>query len=205
MGEVNEEKTCCNDAADECCQNHTEECCTDKADSNCCGDNGCEAVEVKVDHWANVQEYWETVHEHLNQAATDVHNAVSKGVTAAEPVFREKVAPVLADATSKLSELAETARKTTSEKAGLTDTDAAPVAQIGAGLAAVATGLLGLSKSLTEWLSQHATSAAEKEPKVDEETVISVPEETVEVVEEPVVTVTEEPVIVEEKFEGDNF
>jgi len=179
MGDVNEEKACCNDSASACCQDHTAECCTDKADANCCGEGVCEVIEIKPDHWANVQEYWDTVHEHLDKAASDVRAAVTKGVDAAEPVFREKVAPVLADATAKLAELADSARKTTSEKAGFTEDDNAtsPTAQIGAGLAAVATGLLGLSKSLTEWLSHHATTAAEKESTVTvDETVVEVPD-----------------------------
>jgi len=181
MGDVTEEKVCCNDSADVCCKDHTEACCTDNADANCCGENGCEIIEVKPDHWANVQEYWDTVHEHLDQAATDVRNAVTKGRAAAEPVFREKVAPVLADATAKLAELADTARKTTSEKAGFGEDDAAtPVAQIGAGLAGIATGLLGLSKSLTEWLSQHATSAAETTKEVDvDETLVTVSDDDI--------------------------
>jgi len=171
MGDVNEEKVCCQGQ--------------ENVECNCEGTDNCECeaevVAVRPDHWANVQEYWDTVHDHLNQAASDVHNAVSKGLTAAEPVFREKVAPVLADATAKLSELADTARKTTSEKAGFAEDEKTPVEHIGAGLAGVATGLLGLSKSLAEWLSAHATAAAEKDVKdveVDED-VITVPDENI--------------------------
>ena len=168
MVDVYEEKACCGDNPDACCggngPEHACECET-------------EFVEVRGDHWANVQEHWDTVQENLGRAAADVRNAVTKGVDAAEPVFREKVAPVLADATAKLAELADTARKSTYEKAGFTDDGATPVAQIGAGLAGVATGLLGLSKSLTEWLSQHATTASEK-VEVDE-TYVTVPDEDI--------------------------
>ena len=112
---------------------------------------------------------WENLQAHLDQAASDIHDAVTKGVSAAEPVFRERVAPALSEATAKLAEYADTARKATSERAGIADdTENTPMHQIGGGLAAVATGLLGLSKSLAEWLSEHAASAADK-VKVDDD------------------------------------
>lgn len=190
MGDVYEEKACCSDHVDHVCE---------------CGGNPeaceCETVEVKPDHWAGVQEYWDTVHSHLDQAASDVRDAVTKGLTAAEPVFREKVAPVLADATAKLSELADNARKTTSEKAGFADADTTPTDQITTGLAGVATGLLGLSKSLAEWLSHHATTASEKPVKVETVETIDFPVEDV-VVDDVVDDVTavadilQQPVIV---------
>lgn len=165
------------------------ECCSGNPDAHCGGDGPaheceCEAevVEVRPDHWANVQEHWDTVHEHLDKAAADVRDAVLRGRDAAEPVFREKVAPVLADATAKLSELADTARKTTSEKAGFGDDDKTPIEHLSAGLAGVATGLLGLSKSLAEWLSAHATAAAEKDVKTTvnvDETLVDVSDDNI--------------------------
>jgi hypothetical protein len=136
--------------------------CDGELDPNCkvCNDDGAKFVTVTSDRWA-------ALHAHLDQAASDVQEAVKKGLANAEPVFRDKVAPALADATAKLAEIAETARKSTSERAGLTvDDDETPAAQIGGGLAAIATGLLGLSKSLAEWLSHQAHTASEKPLKV---------------------------------------
>ena len=152
----------CHCKADEC-KCDPAGCCDDGVcvmeDCNCDKEGCCdERVHVKADHWAHLQ-------VHLEKAASDVHDAVTKGVANAEPVFREKVAPALSDATAKLAEYAETARKATSEKAGIDDADK-PVSQIGTGLAAIASGLLGLSKSLAEWVSEHAANAAAAEPKV---------------------------------------
>ena len=170
MGEGFEEKECCGNNPDGCCggdgPDHVCECET-------------EFVEVRGDHWAAVQEHWDTVQENLGRAAADVRNAVTKGAAAAEPVFRERVAPVLADATAKLAEFADTARKTTSEKAGFGDSEATPVEQIGVGLAGVATGLLGLVKSLSEWSSSHATNAAEKETVAVDDSFVTVADDDI--------------------------
>jgi len=189
MVDVYEEKACCGDNPDACCGGNgpAHEC---ECDSD--------VVEIRANHWAHVQEHWDTVQENLGKAAADVRNAVSKGVDAAEPVFRERVAPVLADATAKLAELANTARKTTSEKAGFSDDEATPVEQIGAGLAGVATGLLGLIKSLGEWSSHQATSAAEAPATVTVEETVEVP------VDAPQETVYVETEAAPEYHEGEN-
>jgi hypothetical protein len=138
----------------------------------------------------------DSVHATLDQASRDVRNALTSGLAAAEPVFRNKVAPALAQASAKLSDMSTNAQKSTAERAGLAD-DTAPSEQIGHGLAAIASGLLGLSRSLADWVHEHASAAAEAEGKV----------ETVDVVTEPVsedvgdiADILQTPVVV---FDGD--
>lgn len=104
-------------------------------------------------------ERWVTLKANLDKAATEIREAVQKGAETAGPVFREKVAPALSEATAKLAELAENASKKTAEAAGVAD-GKTPAQQIGSGLTAVASGLLGLSHSLAEWISEHAGHAA---------------------------------------------
>jgi len=117
-------------------------------------------------HGIDVHGLAESLHATLDQAAVDVRNAVTSGLAAAEPVFRDKVAPALADAAAKLSELTENAAKTTAERAGIAE-EQTPSVQIGHGLASVGAGLLGLTRSLAEWLHEHATNAAEGTIKFD--------------------------------------
>ena len=173
------------------------------------GDYEVEPEVIEIDDTTR----WENLRVHLDQAASDIQDAVSKGVAASEPVFREKVAPALSEATAKLAEYADTARKSTSERAGI-DEDAAPMHQIGGGLASIATGLLGLSKPLAEWLSEHAASAAEKAKDVDLDKVkvekvkveeVPVVDEDIDVVRAPVdddvsavADILQQPVIVED-------
>lgn len=122
--------------------------CTDENDH-------CEACDnVEVSHG-----FADSLHATLDQAATDVRNAVTSGLAAAEPVFRDKVAPALAQASAKLADLTDTAKKTTAERAGIAE-DAGPAEQIGHGLASIATGLLGLVRSLADWSHEHASNVA---------------------------------------------
>jgi predicted transcriptional regulator len=155
-------------------------------------------VETEVTDESAVKAGWENLQTRLNQAASDIRGALNKGVHAAEPVFREKVAPALADATSKLSEMTESARKATAEKAGIEEDDLKPSAQISHGLAAIAAGLLGLSSSMTDWLSEHAANAAEgkankaddvaKDGKVvDDEDVVDDVQAVADILNQPVV------------------
>jgi len=126
-----------------------------------------EEVELTPEgHGIDVHGIAESLHATLDQAAVDVRNAVTSGLAAAEPVFRDKVAPALADAAAKLSELTENAAKTTAERAGIAEAET-PSVQIGHGLASVGAGLLGLTRSLADWVHEHASNAAEGTLKFD--------------------------------------
>jgi len=168
--------------------------CAEHHDNCECDHEGvCECEHVDDTHG-----FADSIHATLDQASRDLRNAVTSGMAAAEPVFRNKVAPALAQASAKLSDMSTTAQKSTTERAGLDD-DVAPSEQIQHGLASIAAGLLGLSRSLADWVHEHATHAATVETEhvtVVDEPVVS---EKVDVVSEPVtvdenVTVVTKPV-----------
>jgi len=98
-------------------------------------DCNCDHVEVcECEHPDDAHGFADSIHATLDQASRDVRNAVTSGMAAAEPVFRNKVAPALAQASAKLSDLTTSAQKSTAERAGIAD-DTAPGEQIGHGLA----------------------------------------------------------------------